>query len=253
MKRFLLFALYGTLAACVAGIATYLSVSFVVERTPEVAVPPVAGLGLAQALDALDAKKLGLELTEFEYSDQVPENHVIRQQPEAGRVVKAGRRVRVILSRGAERHAVPELAGLPTEEARIVLIEAGLQAAVATRIPGGPEGQVVAQGAAPGSRLLKGTAVPLVIWSGPRPTIYRMPRLVGLTYGRAAATLDELGVRVEALDDVPTDDPTKEDLVLRQDPAAGSPIPRGTGVRLAAAKARDEPPPPTDEGAKHEP
>jgi serine/threonine-protein kinase len=252
MRRFVLLAVYGVLAAAVVGLGTYLTVSFVVERTPEVTVPPVEGLGLAQALDALDAKKLGLELAEFEYSDQVPENHVIRQQPGVGQVVKAGRRVRVILSRGAERHPVPELAGLPLEDARIALTEAGLQAAVTARIPGGPAEQVVAQGAAPGSRLLKGTTVPLLVWSGPRPSVYRMPRLEGLPLSRAVVTLDELGIRVETVEEVPAEDPAREGLVLRQEPAAGSPIARGAGVVLAAVKAR-EAVPPEEEGVKRDP
>lgn len=243
MKRLVLYVTYGLMAAGVAGLGTYLTVSFLVERAPEVRVPPVTGLGLAQALDALDAKKLGLVVGDFEYSDQVPENHVIRQQPNAGHVVKSGRRVRVMLSRGAERHPVPELAGLPLEDARIALTEAGLQAVVTAHIAGGPAGQVAAQGAASGGRLLKGTAVALLVWSGPRPSLYRMPRLEGLPRDRAAVILDEMGIRVEKTEDVPSDDPARGGLVVRQDPPAGSPIARGAGATLAAVATREETPP----------
>lgn len=252
MRRFLLYALYALLTAAVAGLGTYLTVSFVVERAPEAAVPPVAGLGLAQALDVLDAHKLDLEVGEFEYSDTVPENHVIRQRPEAGRVVKAGRGVRVILSRGAERHPVPLVAGLSLDDARIALTEAGLRGEVAGRVPGGPEGQVVAQAAAPGSRLLKGAAVRLLVSSGHRPTRYRMPRVEGLPLDRAVVVLDELGVRVEKVDEVPASSPDQQGLVLRQEPAAGSPVARGVGVLLAAAPRREEAPTPEEE-TRHEP
>lgn len=247
MRRFWVYALYAVLTAAVTSLGTYLTVSFVVERAPEAAVPAVAGLGLAQALDVLDSHKLDLEVGEFEYSDTVPENHVIRQRPEAGRVVKAGRGVRVILSRGAERHPVPDVAGLPLDEARIALAEAGLTGQVVGRVAGGREGQVLAQGAAPGTRLLKGTPLGLLLSSGAPLVRYRMPRVEGMPLDRAVELLDAIGVRVEKVDEVAVEKPEQQGLVLGQEPAAGSPVARGGGVLLAASPRREEPAAPAEE------
>jgi serine/threonine-protein kinase len=240
LRRILLYAVYAIMAAAAAGLGTYLAVSFVVERGPEVSVPRVAGLRLAQALDALDAARLDLEVGEFEYSERVPEDQVIRQKPEAGRVVKGGRGVRVIVSRGPERRAVPDLAGLGLEDARIALAEAGLVAEPVGRVPGGPEGQVVAQGVSPGGRRLKGAAVPLLVSSGPRPVLLRMPALQGLTRGSAVVALDRLGVRIERLEEA-RDDPDRRGLVVAQAPEAGSPVVRGAGVVLTVVPEREEP------------
>jgi serine/threonine-protein kinase len=235
MKRSLLFLFYGGLVAAIVGIVAYLSLSFVVQRGPEVAVPAVEGLGLAQALDVLDSRKLDLEVGEFEFSDRVPENHVVRQRPAPGRVIKAGRPIRVILSRGAEKHPVPDVAGLSLDEARIQFVESGLQAQVSARVHAGPAGQIVAQGAEPGTRLLKGTVVALVVSSGPKPTLLRMPSVEGMPLEKAIVTLDEAGLRVEHVEEARGPDPQGRGGVLSQQPEPGSPVAKGSGIVVTVA------------------
>lgn len=239
-----MFGLYGFLVAAIVGIASYLALSFVVERGPRVAVPGVEGLGLAQALDALDSRKLDLEIGQFEFSEQVPENHVLRQRPAPGRVIKAGRPVRVTLSRGAEKHPVPDVTGLSVEEARIQLGEVGLQVQVAGRLAAGPAGQVVAQGAEPGTRLRKGTVLALVVSSGVKAVRLRMPSVEGSLLERAIVTLDEAGLRVERVEEVRGTAAERRGTVLSQQPAPGAPVNRGAGVNLSVSGA------PGDEGEK---
>ena len=98
-------------------------------------MPDVTGQGLSEALDRLRTVGLDLEVRSFRYSQEVPENRIVRQSPEPGRIVKAGRGVGVVLSRGPERHPTPDVRGLSLEDARILLEEAGLRAQVAVRKP----------------------------------------------------------------------------------------------------------------------
>ena len=242
LKRAGVFAVYAALIAGVAAVCSFLLLSFVVDRAPEEEVPQIVGIGLSESLDRLAAQRLDLEVRGFEYSDDVPENHVIRQKPEAGRIIRAGRSVGVVLSRGAERHPVPAVAGLGLEDARISLEESGLKAVVSDRVPGGPVGEVIAQGVEAGTRLLKGKAVALLVSSGPRPILLRMPNLMGLPVDRALLQLDSAGLPPGRVEEVPAADPSQQGLVTGQDPLSGYPVPKGTAVSLVVGARPPERP-----------
>ncbi len=237
MRRLGLGLAYAALAVGVALLGAYLAVSLVVEKAPEVEVPPVTGLTLSAGLDALTAARLDLEVRGFAYSDEVPENHIVRQKPEAGQVVKAGRGVGVVLSRGPERHPAPDVRGLALEEARILLEVAGLTPVVALRLPRGPLGQVLALGADPGRLLPREASLPLALSSGPAPALLRMPRLDGNTLEDALAVLDELGLRLGRIEEVALEDPSRQGRVVSQEPLGGFPVQRGAPVVLSVAGA----------------
>jgi len=234
---------YGGLGIGGALIAAYLAVSLIVEQTPEVEVPVVTGTTLSEGLDVLNAADLDLEVRGFVYSDEVPENFIVRQRPEAGRIVKAGRSVGVVLSRGPERHPTPDLRGISEEDARILLEEAGLKPDVALRLPRGTRGQVLAQGTDPGRLQPREATVPLVVSEGPRPELWRMPRLEGGKLEAALAGLDSRGLRLERIEEVNVEDPSREGHVVSQEPLAGFPVTRGAGVVLGVAGAAAAEPP----------
>ncbi len=243
MKRSWAAALYAVAVVTVAGLGAYASLALFMDRTPEVKVPDVGGLGLAEALDAITVRGLDLEVRDFLFSEEVPENRILRQRPAPGEAVRVGRSVGVVLSRGPERHPVPDLRGLPLEEARILLEEAGLATEVSARIPGGPEGVVLGQGTAPGTWLPKDRTVPLLVSTGPRPVILRMPRLDGASLETALAQLEALGLRAARVEEVSLEDPTRVGRVISQDPPGGHPVPQGEGVVLSVAGAPRSAPP----------
>ncbi len=243
MRRPLLLFVYGALALAVALLGAYLAVALLVERAPEVKVPAVVGLSLSEGLDALAAAELDLEVRGFLYDDAVAENHIVRQRPEEGQIVKAGRAVGVVLSRGPERHPVPDVRGISLEDARILLEEAGLLPDVAVRLPRGPRAEVVAQGVEPGVPLPRDSKVPLVVSSGPRPVLLRSPRLEGRSLEDALTLLDDLGLRLGRVEEVRLDDPERQGKVVGQEPLAGFPVQRGSSVVLSVAGAASLGPP----------
>ncbi|GAB4248051.1 PASTA domain-containing protein [Deferrisoma sp.] len=235
MRRGLVVAVYAFLVLVSAGLGAYLAVAWLVERTPEVEVPDLRGLALGEALDRLQGTGLDLEVRDFDYSDTVPENHVLLQHPRPGARVKAGRGVGVILSRGPERHPAPDLRGLSLEDARIRLEELGLKARVEARVHRGPEGRVVGQGVAPGQTLPRGAEVPLAVSRGPRPILWRMPRVAGLPLAEALDRIDRLGLRVGRIEEVEILDPAQAGRVVAQDPLPGFPAEEGRLVSLTVA------------------
>jgi serine/threonine-protein kinase len=226
---------YAALALVVALLGGYLAVSLVVERGEEVEVPAVLGLSLSEALDRLSDRGLDLEVRAFVYSDAVPENRIVRQSPTDGNIVKAGRSVGVTLSRGPERHAVPDLRGMLLEDARIRLGEAGLVARVAARIHRGPESEVVAQGITPGRRVATGAEVPLILSAGPPRQLLRMPRLEGMSLDDALSELDAWGLRVARVEEIKLEDTARNGRVISHEPLPGFPVERGEAVTVSVA------------------
>ncbi|PLX42263.1 MAG: hypothetical protein C0609_09810 [Deltaproteobacteria bacterium] len=236
MRKLPFFIFYALLALAIAGLGGYLVVAFMVENAPEVSVPAIEGLELTAALEVLTENELDLEVRGFSFSDEVAKNRVVRQRPAAGVIVKAGRGIGVILSRGPERHSMPNVVGRTLEDATILLTQAGLAPEVAIRIPGKEEGLVLAQAFEPGAPLESGIAIPLIASTAPEPKLMRMPNLQGLELHKAEAQLESLGVGVERVEEVRIGDPSRAGRILSQEPMPGSPIPQGTRVSLSVAE-----------------
>lgn len=102
------------------------------------------------------------------YSDEIAEGKVIRTIPPAGRVVKAGRTVRMVISSGSGMTEIPEITELTEYDARKRLTEAGLRTGNETyathpRIEGD---RVISIKPKEGSRVRRGSTVDMVISSG---------------------------------------------------------------------------------------
>lgn len=235
MKRFVIVGVYAAAALAVAAIAGYLIVAFMVESAPEAEVPSVTGMTLGEALDRLTERKLDLEVAGFVYAEDMEENRVVRQRPLPGQVVKQGRSVGVILSRGAESRSVPDVLGMPLEDATIKLNEAGLHPETGASMRGGAEGTVLGQNRKPGSRLKTGETVALLVSSGLSRPVYRMPRLEGQPLEEAEASLTRLGLKVERVEEMNLGDPTRAGRVVSSDPLPGYPVASDTGVHLSVA------------------
>lgn len=235
MRRFMIVILYSLLAIAVAGLGAYLVVAFMVEKAPEVEVPDVYNMSLTDALDTLNARGLELEVRDFAFSDAVEENRVLRQRPSAGSVVKGGRGVGVVLSRGGERQFVPDLIGQFEEDANIQLAQAGLTPAPAVRIPGEPAGTVLAQSRVPGTKMSKGDPVFLIVATGPEQPWLRMPNLSGTPLGEAEKVLSELGLKISRVEDTQIGDPSRSGRVIGQEPLPGSKVQKGSEVTLSVS------------------
>jgi serine/threonine-protein kinase len=235
MRRFWIVLLYAMLAIAVASLGAYLVVAFMIEKAPEVEVPDVANMALTDALDTLNARGLELEVRGFSFSDDVEVNRVVRQRPSAGSIVKAGRGVGVVLSRGGERQFVPDLIGQFEEDANITLAQAGLTPAPGVRIPGDVAGVVIAQSRVPGTKMSKGDQVFLLVSTGPELPYLRMPNLSGTPISQAESELSALGLKISRVEDTQIGDPTRTGRVIGQEPLPGAKVQKGSEVTLSVA------------------
>lgn len=143
----------------------------------------------------------------------------------------------LLLTRGG-RVVVPDIIGMPTEDAVEALGDIGLVAdtVLVARDDASP-GTVVGQDPEAGASVGPGAAIRLEVARGdPDHSAGQIvvPNLIGLTQADAVATLTDLGL---AVDTEPVDPGgTAPGTVVEQDPAQGTPVGPGSHVRLQVAQ-----------------
>jgi beta-lactam-binding protein with PASTA domain len=132
---------------------------------PGVAMPDVVGLAAADAVNALQARKLTPTLQQ-KPSQEAP-GTVLAQSPKAGARAKPGTNVILQVAKGNAAVSVPNVVGQSQSQAVTTLQQAGLKATTA-RVPSSQaKGTVVAQSPAGGQKVSQGSQVRLNISRGP--------------------------------------------------------------------------------------
>ncbi|MFQ5426746.1 MAG: Stk1 family PASTA domain-containing Ser/Thr kinase, partial [Gaiellales bacterium] len=204
-----------------------------------VAVPRVVGLPEEDA--RFDLENAGLDVKVRDGFSRRAPGLVFRQTPTAGEEVASGSEVEIRISRGPRTDAVPDVTGLPVEEAELVLGEAGFKVAVETRESDEPTGTVLEQDPAPDAGLERGGTVTIFVSLGPpEPETAAVPGVVGSSQDSAVGALVDSGFQVTVDESVETD-PAVLGTVIAQSPAGGEEAEVGTVVVITVAVA---PPPP---------
>jgi beta-lactam-binding protein with PASTA domain len=149
-------------------------VTLVVSKGPPgVTMPDVVGLAAADAVKALQARKLRPALEHVD-SQEAP-GTVVSQEPKAGKRAKPGSKVVLQVAKAAVPVAVPDVSGEQQQQAIAALRQAGLTARVVQVPSAQPKGTVVAQRPAGGQKLAKGSAVRLNVSAGAPATATQPP------------------------------------------------------------------------------
>ncbi len=187
---------------------------------PEVTVPNFVGQPLEAAERMAGSAGLALQVTEQAYSPDAPPNSVLSQDQAAGKVVKRGRVINVIVSLGAETVIVPDIERRSLLEARLLIDQArlrigDLREAFDEQVKGG---FVIEQDPQPGARVERGRPINLVVSKGPQRL--EMPSLVGRPLPDARRLLQEIGVTLSEVRTTTATD-MEPGLVVEQSPRAG--------------------------------
>jgi serine/threonine-protein kinase len=194
---------------------------------PEVTIPSVVGQTVGDAVAELT--QAGLDVQVAEVNSDKEEGTVTAQFPTAGTVVVEGTRVRINVSRGPKPLSVPNVIGLPYDQAAAELQRAGFGVA---RIDVDSElaaGIVVDQDPSGGTESSKGSTVTLSVSKG--PTTAAVPDVTTQDVAIAQTTLEAAGFRTRVvLEDV--EDPSLDGIVMSQDPVGGTQAKPNTLVTL---------------------
>lgn len=199
------------------------------DRPPVVTVPDLREMDVRSAERLLRRDGLTLSVGDSLPNGDVRAGHVLTQSPLAGREVAPGSRVRVILSAGAVRRAVPVVAALTRDQATSLLRANGFEVQ-AREVPNvRAAGSVVGVEPSAGSVVRLPARVTLLVSAG--PPIVAVPDVLGMREDAARAALDAAGLLVGDVDYVHLG-PGAVEAVTFQDPAPGDSIPQGSRVRL---------------------
>jgi serine/threonine-protein kinase len=203
----------------------------------ESAVPNVIGLLYADAAARLNAAGFKVKTGESLNHATAPKNSVLGQSPAPGIKALKGNTIVLDVSLGAKRGTVPNVVGLPRDEAVKALDAAGFDVSddYTERLDQHPRGEVLATTPRIGSTVTQPATVRLTISAG--PDAIGVPSLVGMPVADALALLGQLGLtaaepRVDSTGTQP------EGIVSNQRPTANSPAAPGSTVTLTVSHPR---------------
>src|SRR5439155_14955734 len=124
---------------------------------------------------------LKLKVSSSRFSPEVPEGRVLAQIPPSGTRLKVDRTVKVLVSLGEQRFAVPNLLGNSLRAAQLTLAQRRftLGNTLYTHMPSGEPSTVVYQSPKPGTQEGSDPSVNILISLGPPAEYFIMPDLIG--------------------------------------------------------------------------
>ena len=169
----------------------------------EVRVPKLTGLSLPDAAAQLHRHNLETGVDGRFYSTTEPAGYVLTQSPAPGSRVRKSWRVRITVSLGPQRVAIPALDGMDESIAAITIRRIGLQLGNVVAIPYAyaPENSVIAQTPLAKAMDVEEPKIGLLVAQPPLPedTASVMPDLTGEIFTAAAWTVMHAGFKLAPL------------------------------------------------------
>jgi serine/threonine-protein kinase len=184
---------------------------------PEVTIPSVVGQTVEDAVAELT--RAGLNAQVFEVNSDKDQGTVTAQSPGAGTVVVEGTQVRINVSKGPKPVTIPNVVGLPYDQAASELHRGGLNVSRIDEDSDQAAGIVTGQTPSGGSEGSKGSTVTVTVSKG--PTTSAVPDVTTQDYAIAQTTLENAGFRSKIVFE-DTEDQTMDGIVISQDPVGGS-------------------------------
>ncbi len=226
MKKILTGILIGLLIVINFGCSTNAEIKIV-------KVPNIIGFKLDDAEKELTNRGLILEITDSEFNDTIPLDHIISQTPENGEEVKEGTIVKAVISNGSLNITVPDLTGKNLEEAISILKSIGLTIGEITdKEDNSPVGTILSQHPAAGSILPPYGRIKIVASIG---TFVIVPNVIGMDVEDATKLLLNAGFQIEIIEETDIAKGTKG-MVLYQYPMPGLKVSHGAEIRLKISK-----------------
>jgi serine/threonine protein kinase/beta-lactam-binding protein with PASTA domain len=227
----------GILLVIVLGLAAYLLPKMFASPSDQVQVPRLAGLTADQARAKLADAGLVAGKPDYDFSNSVPGNHVISQDPTADEFVDKGSTVTFVLSRGEHPTKVPYVIGQTRQQARTELENAHLKPVFQPVESDQPKGTVVDTDPAAGQQVPRDSTVNVSVSRGPQ----QVPDVVGMTQQQAEQTLTNRGFKPQVSSDNSSTEP--KGTVTGQTPAAGTPLQQGATVFITVSTFEPTSPP----------
>jgi beta-lactam-binding protein with PASTA domain len=235
---------------CLMGIAAVVVFFIAVRGAEETMVPDVRAKELTEALLELQVKELYPRI-QLRYSQSnLEKGTVLEQDPRPGTIVKAGRRIRLVVSQGLVINTVENYKGRNIDEVKMDLRTLFAAAAGASGESAGleppifslkeplmyeyspePEGTVLQQRPLPGTAISGPTVLEFVVSRGPERAMITVPDFAGLTVSEAVDLIRQWGVNF-SFSLRPVRDNEKTGIAVFQEPQAGAAVDKKQPVSI---------------------
>ncbi|MFC2171258.1 PASTA domain-containing protein [Acidobacteriota bacterium] len=246
IKKFLVFSLKTGIIlvglALVIGLSTWITIHVLINRE-EVVVPDLVSKDLHQATVMLE--KVGLKPSIMEgkeqYSDEIPFDHILKQDPPAGTTLKTDRKVKIFLSLGSGNLNVPDLANQATQKARIILQERGLTLNRIARIHTNlyPPNTIITQDPKPGEGNSGEKSVSILESLGPDTKYYLMPDFTYYNYEDVVDFFVRYNIRVRT--EFRAYEGLRDNIIIKTKPHPGYPLRENDIVSIYVSRSSELP------------
>ncbi|MEO7262132.1 MAG: Stk1 family PASTA domain-containing Ser/Thr kinase [Jatrophihabitantaceae bacterium] len=199
-------------------------------------VPDVAGASRATAVQQLRGAGFTVDPTvDRAFSETAAAGTVLGTHPDAGSHLLGGRSVRLVISEGAERFTVPQVAGRDYAAARQAFAEIPVRLVrrdAADDTGKIAPGQVIRTDPRPTSKVKRDSTVTVYVSTG--PPIVTVPDVRAKTQDEASATLTKAGFKLHLEPDY--SDTVPAGSVIGQDPSAASSVAKFSTVNLVISQ-----------------
>jgi beta-lactam-binding protein with PASTA domain len=198
-----------------------------------VTVPDVVNLTQSAATSAITGAGLVVGTVTSQSSGTVPSGSVISQSPVSGTSVAAGSAVNLVVSTGPANVTVPDVVNLTQAAATSAITGAGLVVGTVTSQSSTvPLGSVISQSPLSGTSVAAGSAVNLVVSTGPANVT--VPDVVNLTQSAATSAITGAGLVVGTVTSQ-SSGTVAAGSVISQSPVSGTSVAAGSAVDLVVS------------------
>ncbi|GMA49110.1 serine/threonine protein kinase [Alicyclobacillus contaminans] len=227
-------------AVIIGALAAYYIVMRLVQ-VPDIAIPDVRNKTVADAVQALEnAGVKKSQIQEQQETNAKPKGIVYDQDPEGPTHIKEGRVITLYVSNGPQQMQMPDLSGIPFDQAKQELISMGLSGSNISEQQVQSStvavGNVVASTPSAGSAITTNTQVTLQVSQGDMVTV---PSVIGMTESDAKQALIAAGLQVGPTSYVSGNG--VDGTVLDTTPSKpGAKVPAGTTINLYVIRNNGE-------------
>ena len=220
----------GALVALVLALAAVAVYAVVPKPT---AVPDLRGDTLDEAKSALKRDGLVAGDINHQFHDVAAEGTVFGTDPDPGTSVKKGVRIDLLVSKGPQLFAVPDIVGKPYDDAKAMMSAAYFSLSLGSR----KHHDTIAKDAVisygpPREQAKRGTAFTATVSDGPE--LIAVPDVDGKSASAAEQAIEDAGFTFGTSSDYSESVP--EGVVIRTDPAGGGTAPKGSQITAIVSK-----------------
>ena len=205
-------------------------------------VPYIINTGISDAERKAEDSTMIIQIMDKDYSDEIPENEVLRQTPADGTLAKKGSVIELVVSGGKEKVFLIDVTGMEKEEGERRLKDIGLNVSVEEKESKEvAPGYIISQSIPEGEQAEKGSTVTIVVSKGSTETKdenVKVPDFRGKSWEEATALANENKLYIYKADTVYSDTVPKNQ-VINQNTAPGTEVKAGTTVGVTVSLGKE--------------